>query len=56
MTIDCIIVWYDMPSIDRIEKYIVINQNNSSKHVHIAINNCFVYKTTVMSYIFPSNK
>ena len=55
MAIDCIIIWYNIPSIDIIKKYKVINQNNSSKHVHIAINNCFVYKTTVMNNICPSN-
>ena len=33
MKIDCIIIWYDISSIDRIEKYIVIHVNNSSKHV-----------------------
>ena len=45
-----------VPSIARIEIYIVINQNNSSKYVHIAINKYFVYKTTVMNNICPSNK
>ena len=50
------LIWYGMPSIDRIEKYTVINQNNSSKHVHIAINKCFVYKTTLINNICPYNK
>ena len=56
MIIDCIIVWYDMSSIDRIEKYTVIKQNKSSKHVHIAINKGFLYKTTLINNICSYSK
>ena len=45
-------IWYDIFSIDRIEQYIVIHVNNSSKHVYMAIWTCLLGLFSFMTMYF----
>ena len=52
MKIDCIIIWYDISSIDRIEKYIVIHVNNSSKQCLDGNMNIFTWIIFIYDFVF----